>query len=147
MMQARRPAATRVSRCEDRKIRCASIIPTLKKRVIVRTMLNIRYFWGGLKMYYFILALYIAALSVYPCYDGTCAGERATETVAHDEGEPEPESCSPFCASACCALRVYPAALQLTVFVLPAEANPGFYTDPFIATVIQSIWQPPRWVK
>jgi hypothetical protein len=99
-----------------------------------------------------LFALYILALSVYPCSDkATCSHEKK-EGIAivdpnhHDHKQAEQDICSPLCICSCCA-----ASVQLTVnyinmpvgiehatkFVIP-------YQEKALVNHASSIWQPPR---
>jgi hypothetical protein len=102
------------------------------------------------------LILYVLALLTQPCQDLQDAffQVKAKTTVAAvsssipSDGEPVPETCSPFCVCGCCSLSVVHQGLTSFAMIesftvtetglLPAYQSPsnGFYVD--------SIWQPPK---
>jgi len=99
------------------------------------------------KVIYFILALYVSALSVYPCYEDDCVNEFSianhTDEADHEEEDTDP--CTPFCISACCTIHVFcsPQFNSLPVFQKAVTQNSN-YTITFAPLVVVSIWQPPK---
>lgn len=94
-----------------------------------------------------IFALYIAALSVYPCYEDDCAGEvcLANETEQSDTHSESPDLCTPFCISACCSLQVLSVAnFNSKTDLQNSEIKNSAYTCAFTPLVIVSFWQPPK---
>ncbi|WP_369411853.1 DUF6660 family protein [Chryseolinea lacunae] len=99
-----------------------------------------------MKLVHVIFALYIAALSVYPCYDeckndACLAGQEDREPSHNDEAD----LCSPFCVSACCAVHVLytPSFDNVLDFRNVVSENSG-YRIGFVPSVIVPIWQPPK---
>ncbi|MBL7847233.1 MAG: hypothetical protein JNL40_07180 [Cyclobacteriaceae bacterium] len=100
----------------------------------------------------FILALFIAFMTVYPCSDGhTCQDEQRIEISTHDQANHGHSStkqnlCTPFCICACCASHVQVSNLT----------NPNFsgrshntklvtlYQERPVLNSSHSIWQPPK---
>lgn len=104
------------------------------------------YIWT-VKIIYFIFALYMFSLAVYPCYEDDCVDEfNIAINVDQDDHKDEDSSpCTPFCVSACCAIHVHcvpqfnaPPVLQKTT------AQHSTYTIKFAPLVVVSIWQPPK---
>jgi hypothetical protein len=99
-----------------------------------------------------LFALYILALSVYPCSDkGTCADEQkagiaVVDTSDHDHTQAEQDICTPLCICSCCA-----ASVQLTVSYLSMPVRIDHdtkliipYQEKSLLNLPQSIWQPPK---
>jgi len=100
------------------------------------------------KLLLFIFALYIAGLSVYPCYEDDCIEEAVIIGNADHESDHEDEEqdlCTPFCISACCSVHVYCSLFHndLPGFKQTVTENSN-YTIRFIPPVVISIWQPPK---
>jgi len=100
-----------------------------------------------MKFLRFLFVLYMAALSVYPCYEDNCEGEfcvaHDTKSSANQEGSAD--LCTPFCISACCPILVLGLAnFNDATDCQPAATQNSTYTIKFAPFVIVSIWQPPR---
>lgn len=100
----------------------------------------------------FLCALYIIALSVYPCSDAnTCADEKENgiafvdyEGSGHSDGEQD--ACTPFCVCSCCAAHIqlnYSAAASLTMPVHNTKLNTPYFEKPLLHNA-KAIWQPPK---
>ena len=94
-----------------------------------------------------MLALYVSALSVYPCYEDDCMNEFSITDNADqsDHEEEDTGPCTPFCISACCAIHVFCAIPfnSPSVFQKSITQN-STYTIKFAPLVVVSIWQPPK---
>jgi len=99
------------------------------------------------KIFCFLFALYISALSVNPCYEDDCIDEVNIESNADHEEQEQEESdlCTPFCVSACCPIHVFCTSPFHTItgsqnsMILKSS-----YSLVFIAPVVVPIWQPPK---
>ncbi len=100
----------------------------------------------------FLFAMYLIALSVYPCSDKeTCADELKTSSLAvnvadHNHSDNEMDYCTPFCICACCA-----AQIQLNQLSEVSLSNPihntqvvTLYFEKPLLNNAKSIWQPPK---
>ncbi|KAB7726457.1 hypothetical protein F5984_24365 [Rudanella paleaurantiibacter] len=104
-----------------------------------------------------LLALYLLALSLWPCADEPLltseqAGSAVVSALAHDSERSqhhEHDTCTPFCTCACCATTITvvprfqytpstPVETLLT-FVAAFSDAPEHPLDP-----ITAIWQPPK---
>jgi hypothetical protein len=97
------------------------------------------------KFAHFIFALYVAALSVYPCYD-ICKDESCSVTSEvrnqHDEGG---DVCSPFCLSTCCGVHIISQnAFEGVSVTSDSVAEVSSYQLVFTPSIVVPIWQPPK---
>jgi len=104
------------------------------------------------KILFFILALYLLALPVVPCNDGSECDSESSDlaTLAafpgHDEqDEEETESCTPFCYCACCS---YSALLHIPIshahLIMMINSPAGQFQNGLDLFEARTIWQPPR---
>jgi hypothetical protein len=100
---------------------------------------------------HFLFALYIAALSVYPCSDAeTCVGEDPITTLlsigGHHHAAGELDLCTPFCICACCAThaQVAPTAEIMVATIAHNTAVFTPYRENHSAGIAVSVWQPPK---
>jgi hypothetical protein len=107
------------------------------------------HYFYAMKFIRFLFVMYMAALSVYPCYEYTCEGEvcMVNETESSTNQEEGADPCTPFCISACCSLQVLGVAhFNDALDYKNAVTQNSSYTTRFTPLVIVSIWQPPRLV-
>lgn len=91
-----------------------------------------------------MLTLYLAALSVYPCYEDECGDELSmTCREGQDEHEKDADLCTPFCISACCSIYYTPQFDFDSVFQESMPEN-STYLVTHAPHVVISIWQPPK---
>lgn len=108
-----------------------------------------------MKWTHFIMAIYLMAVSFYPCSDTdkTIMASVAMETAhehenhAHDEHH---DTCPPFCVCNCCGLQMLNYVSSVTFdFPIPFQTIPlkeSFYVSNLSDTYAGSIWQPPQLV-
>jgi hypothetical protein len=106
----------------------------------------------SVKALYFILALYVTALSVYPCSDeNTCTdekqmGEQIANASEHPHSANEKDLCTPFCICACCATHIrisYASSIDFAgVIHNTKETIP--YIEKRVLSDYSHIWQPPK---
>lgn len=99
-----------------------------------------------MKLVHFIFAIYIAALSVYPCYDectdASCSADKEVRGQPHDE---DGDVCSPFCLSTCCAVHILSqGAVEYVAVVRNTMVDDSAYQLALMPSVVLSIWQPPK---
>jgi hypothetical protein len=102
------------------------------------------------KLLIFLLSAYFIALSALPCGDGnSLAAPTQKESPQSEKGKTaHDDSCSPFCACACCGMTLsnyspahfFHISGQIAAFVKPEP----HYRCGFISSYHQSIWQPPQ---
>ncbi len=100
----------------------------------------------------FLFAIYVFALSVYPCSDKeTCVDERKKGSIVvkvddHDHSNSEMDHCAPFCICACCAAHIqlnYLSDITFTNFVHNTKVATLYVEKPLFNNS-KSIWQPPK---
>lgn len=104
------------------------------------------------KVIRFILAIYVIALSVYPCSDPyTCKdelqqGEQVANVSDHEHSDDEQDVCTPFCICSCCAAHIRLSIVSDVDFAgaihNTKEAIP--YIEKQVLSDHNHIWQPPR---
>ncbi|MBV8251154.1 MAG: hypothetical protein JO154_01005 [Chitinophaga sp.] len=103
-----------------------------------------------MKLFIYILSIYILALSCIPCNDADAAvnnlikSEQLTSSAA-DHHSAQPDFCSPLCICSCCNVQVMPVTTTFLAVFHPL----AIYIFPNIIPTLQpsaaaSIWQPPR---
>jgi hypothetical protein len=106
-----------------------------------------------MKLLYFLLSVYLVALSCLPCADMevNCAADSAKnlganhEKQSHEEGS---DLCSPFCVCNCCGaqfvtFQTTPSIDFPTVTTVIATKE-SIYKSTFTSNFYGSIWQPPK---
>jgi hypothetical protein len=99
-----------------------------------------------------LIAIYILALSVYPCSDQeTCADERIQGSTVvnvqdHNHTSEESDHCTPFCICSCCAAHIqlhYVSDITLVNLVhnTPIATQ---YLERHSLNNSKAIWQPPK---
>ena len=119
----------------------------------VATLLH-RFFtyFCAMRVMRFLLAMFVLALSVYPCSDKeTCADERKTgvtfaSVTDHDHTSSEVDQCTPFCICACCAAHIQLNRLSSIAFsnLIHNTQVATFYFEKPLLDNAKSIWQPPK---
>ncbi|HMJ47082.1 MAG TPA: DUF6660 family protein [Ferruginibacter sp.] len=101
-----------------------------------------------MKIFAFIMALIILALSVMPCADTAVGHENtvsAFSKAAHEAGDEQADDCSPFCICSCCAgfsiNHLIPELLSNTFYLNTFTSN---RVTSNVTAIASSIWQPPR---
>jgi hypothetical protein len=103
-----------------------------------------------MKIFVFIVSVYIMALSVMPCLDSfTCEGEKSSATISgiHDHSEDEGDLCSPFCICSCCGCSFVgvniPVFFSQSLKTVEQRINVPYYSQ-FNSSYYHSFWQPPK---
>ena len=103
-----------------------------------------------MKIFAFIMALIVLALSVMPCMEGGFANNGSAKTEISKAGNQKEhgnsDDCSPFCSCSCCSGVVFFQAFSFNYLDKPvflakkySVYKPSFYSD-----ISFSIWQPPK---
>jgi hypothetical protein len=101
-----------------------------------------------MRLFAFILSLFILVLSIVPCSDDEDCKEGIELTADHSGHDHEEDSCTPFCACSCCgcaALILSAPVIHVTlkeVEVFTSTAT-SYHSD-FTSNYFYSIWQPPK---
>lgn len=101
-----------------------------------------------MKIFAFIMAFIILAMSTIPCADGAVAMSKAKTEIQktnHQQNDHPTKDCSPFCSCSCCTGSPIPQFISKVILVKPTiirSYNP-VYSSP-IKEVSLSIWQPPQ---
>lgn len=105
-----------------------------------------------MKIFAFLMAVLVLALSVLPCADRNVTGKSVGKTMivkaAHPQEDSGDDDCSPFCQCSCCAnfsIHCQPSA-ALAIVVPPQEVQTAGYPSSDILNVSLPIWQPPQLV-
>ena len=108
-----------------------------------------------MKWTHFLMAIYLMAVSFYPCTDSDAADTviSAVELTYGHEGHSHNEerhTCPPFCACNCCSVQVLNYVSVVTFdFPIPFQTIPlkeSFYISNLSDAYSGSIWQPPQLV-
>src|SRR5690349_15589577 len=99
-----------------------------------------------------LFAVYLLALSVYPCSDkSTCSHEKKDGIAIvnpnhHDHKQAEQDICSPLCICSCCAASVQLTVnyIHLPVYIEHRTKHIIPYQEKALLNFPQAIWQPPR---
>lgn len=97
------------------------------------------------KLFCFILLLYIFGLLAYPCQDSLDISIKCKNEKAADHTENDCKTCPPFCACNCCQsipIVTLHAAFE-TIKIAPISLI-FFYQENRIKDIIAAIWQPPK---
>lgn len=91
----------------------------------------------------FILCMYILALSVTPCTDGS--NEECKEQVEHhDHSEDEDDGCTPFCSCSCCgSLFTFSDSATYLSFNIKISEKVDSYSTHYFGSYLEEIWHPP----
>ncbi len=102
-----------------------------------------------MKVFCFVLSLYILSLTAVPCCaDDDCNEAVTTEQSAHDNEKHECSNCSPFMNCGSCVgftFNAFEPPLFKSIISVLRESTFIFSTDPNAFSDFSSkIWQPPR---
>ena len=110
-----------------------------------------------MKIFSFLLSIYIFCLAVLPCSDIHLVLEESKHSVAyqddhesHDHNQNKEQHCSPFCTCTCCHTSINVEfgsrnVLVSTKFVQVSRVDNTFlYYDSPSSTFLNTIWQPPK---
>lgn len=101
-----------------------------------------------MKIFAFIMALIVLAMSTIPCADGAVAMSKAKTEIQktnHQQNDHPTRDCSPFCSCSCCTGSPIPQHVVKLIFVKPELIRNynSVYSSP-IKEISLSIWQPPQ---
>ena len=111
---------------------------------------TICFIFAGMKIFAFIMAFMVLALSVMPCMDrsDTINGSTKTAFSKSDTQKEHSDSddCSPFCTCSCCSASVFHQVLAFSHSQKPVFQIKKYpiYTPSFCSEISFSIWQPPK---
>ena len=103
-----------------------------------------------MKIFAFILAFILLALSVMPCMDATEVNDSMAKTAISKPGDQhrhgDSDNCSPFCSCSCCSVLVTYQALSFYYLHKPVIQAKKYsaYKPSFYSEISFSIWQPPK---
>ena len=91
----------------------------------------------------FILCIYILALSIIPCTDGTT--DACKEKIEHhDHSEDEDDGCTPFCVCSCCgSLFTFSDIVSYFSFNSKISEKIDSYSSHYFSSYLEEIWHPP----
>lgn len=108
-----------------------------------------------MKWTHFLMAIYLMAVSFYPCtdsdiVDATDNAVELTHNHEHHSDDGAHHICPPFCACNCCSVKVLNYSTSFTFeFPLPYNSialKESFYVYNLSDSYSGSIWQPPQLV-
>lgn len=101
----------------------------------------------------FLLTVYMTLLAVMPCRDNDVTAESVKLYSSHQKGhsahqEEGKDSCTPFCACACCSIARTLAPIHdiPAVFIPEISSSFGQHQVSALPDCSQSMWQPPQLV-
>ncbi|OFX27961.1 MAG: hypothetical protein A2X08_15710 [Bacteroidetes bacterium GWA2_32_17] len=100
-----------------------------------------------MKIFGYILSIYILTLLAYPCQDD-CSyllTNNTNNSANHNHNEQDCNSCSPFCTCNCCHVSTIISfnAIINKASTIPVLIN-VIYKESFIKDIFFTIWQPPK---
>jgi hypothetical protein len=100
-----------------------------------------------MRLFAFILSLFVLTLSFVPCTDNETCEEHDTELGAdHHDHEGDEDTCSPFCSCVCCGVQgivVYTFHFSfIETEPITASACSNYVTSE--SNYFYSFWQPPK---
>jgi hypothetical protein len=112
-------------------------------------------YYCSMKWRYLLMAIYIIAVSLYPCTDSksSVTTSYASETAHHqhdDSHKNHADTCPPFCVCNCCGVQMVNYISDVTFnFFVPFQtisSKQSFYVSNLSDTYSGKIWQPPQLV-
>lgn len=101
-----------------------------------------------MKIFAFLLAILVLALSVIPCADVNVMGKSKFQTeikATHQDRDNHIDGCSPFCQCSCCAgFSINHSIAAIGSISIAPLAQTGFFPPSEIIKVSLPIWQPPQ---
>jgi hypothetical protein len=108
-----------------------------------------------MKVFCFILTIYILVLSLQPCDEMTAIAELRADKGSHEtqvqtgeQTDEKTDDCSPFCICSCCHFSTVYQFKSFSVtnkITASAISRPNFpYQNPYYQIYKTSIWQPPK---
>ncbi len=104
-----------------------------------------------MKIFTFILSIYITALSLVPCSDGFAhkpennSSEIILKQETHNHPSNSEDDCSTFCSCACCgSLVVLPTIYHISQATVDLSSSYSFhYTFDYSFNYNKGVWHPP----
>ena len=104
-----------------------------------------------MRMFAFILSIYLGVLAVIPCNDGAevnshnLLSDNTIEHHDHSNSDHEEDGCSTFCSCACCGISLI---IPLNQSVVQSESDliathEYYYSSDYSYYYILGIWHPP----
>ncbi|HMS66525.1 MAG: hypothetical protein IPL23_27325 [Saprospiraceae bacterium] len=104
-----------------------------------------------MKIFTFILSIYILVLSIVPCTDGIGyyidyeLPQQPMDQQSHDHSNQNQDHCSPFCICACCSsLVIIPLTHEMAQIKFDLSASYlHHYTFDYTFDYNKGVWHPP----
>lgn len=119
--------------------------------------MSIKAYFCSMKLFSFILSIYIFCLAIMPCSDFHIVLNESEYSVAyqedhesHDHDQNKDEHCSPFCICTCCHTPMnFEFGQKDVVSSIPytqvsTDDNTFMYYDSPSSSYLNTIWQPPK---
>jgi hypothetical protein len=110
--------------------------------------MNYSFIFTPMKIPGFILAFYLALLSVVPCcaFDDCPDDKAATEQASHQSGdEDDCGTCSPFFnCTGCACVSIHPEATTIAIYSLQEKKSYTGFIDSSPVHAQYDVWQPPK---
>jgi hypothetical protein len=106
--------------------------------------------FAEMRLFSFLMAFLVLALSCLPCADAAPVGKanNAKTEISKTNGQQEndhTDDCSPFCTCNCCAVSSYVTVpFQLEHFRSASAGIPAVHLPSNTASVSLPVWQPPQ---
>ena len=101
-----------------------------------------------MKLFAFLLAVLVLALSVVPCADVNATGKGKFQVeikAAHQDNDYHVDACSPFCQCACCAgFSINHSLISVESIRVVPHKQSSFFSASETIKVSLAIWQPPQ---
>ena len=98
-----------------------------------------------MKLFAFILSIFIAGQAFVPCTDGNTCDESIEQTAEHDHSNDEGDRCTQFCVCSCCG-----SIFTVTAYSILKEFSPPpisvalpVIEDAYAFRYDGAIWRPP----
>jgi len=98
-----------------------------------------------MKVFVFILSIFITGQAFVPCTDGNTCGETSEMTTQHDHSQDEGDGCTQFCVCSCCgAVFTVAQIVELIEFsTLEISTVLPFFEDNYSFDFNGAVWRPP----
>jgi hypothetical protein len=103
-----------------------------------------------MKIFAFIMAFLVLALSILPCADkGDVLNRGKAKTqiaeTTHEQGDQQEDDCSPFCHCTCCATFSINHFIATIIIIPPQDDKTQTAYLPYnVIAVAIPVWQPPQ---
>ena len=103
-----------------------------------------------MKIFAFIMAILVLALSIMPCADDGANKSKATTIVEksnHQQNDPQQDDCSPFCHCTCCGTFSPNHSITVLSYILTyLSISKSSFLPADLIEIALPIWQPPQLV-